>query len=539
MSSEQRFKINLRLPWRFAQFGKELKGMNDCVIQIGETKIPSNILLLAKNSQWFDDYFVKNMEPGVQYGDENPLVVPINDIELKHMQSFLDILYKNYLQINVYNLPHLLRIAHFYKFPHITNILRAFYKDASRSDLTLMYFTKTFIQNGLVEDAIALAPEITSHFMRAEENDTTEMITIKEIYDATSPPVFAAVLIERRKRLEAKSNMQSNAPDAEPVQRNTTVHVNKSIRENMKQFILHKEPTGDRLLIKYIEEFVKVKGAKNLTENDKESLAEVFVSSMNNSGLMSVIFTESVINNDCDWMPSRFLKFHIKRILDSKRRAMRQFERTVNKLGKDDTINRWYITSRVRNIKNAVANPDVVPLIEFIRTLGGVINPIDPVEYGFITINSSKEMINKRDARNVFIQDPSCYFISRKYDDKNGFIEFNLGDDVLFRPSHLYLDSRANYKEQELNNSTGSEQNVAKLDYRSHIFKSILTLCPKIGDEKPVEFNLPKAEETQMIGFPRQRPFSAAKFEVAETDKKESTIFRITTLEVMGDFVLK
>lgn len=534
--STQQYKINLRLPSHFDQIGREIKGMDDCIIQVGDTRIPCNRILLAKNSQWFRDYFAKHKKPGVQFREENAVVVPINDILPEYMQSFIDILYKNYLKINVINLPHLLKVAHFYKFPQISSILRTFYKDASQSNYTLMHFAKTFIENGLVDDAIALAPEITSHFIRAENHDQTETISIQDIYDALSPPVFAAVLIERRKKLEAELNVQVNDPQAQQAQQNTPESVNRSIRENLNKYVLQKEPTNDRLIIKYIEEFVKVKGVKTLTEDDKESLAKALVSRQNAEGLMAVSFKEDLINNDCDWVPARFYRFHVKRILDNRRSALRQFQKSIRKVGENETTNRWYVTSCVRNIKNAVKNPDPVPLIEFIRTLGGSVKPINPVDFGFIVIDSTKPMIDSRKAQNVFVQDPTQYFISQNDGKKKGFIKFDIGDNVFFKPSRIYIDSRAYFKRHELNSK--DQKNSVKLDYRGHISSLKMTIS-KNGATESRDFNIPEPAKPYEIDFPlRDHLFSSATFEVNATDKG-SDIFRITTLEIMGDFELK
>ena len=55
-----------------------------------------------------------------------------------------------------------------------------------------------------------------------------------------------------------------------------------------------------------------------------------------------------------------------------------------------------YVMSWVKNAKHVNLHPDNTPIIEFIRTLGGTVNPFNPIEYGLINIESTKPIINKR-----------------------------------------------------------------------------------------------------------------------------------------------
>ena len=395
----------------------------------------------------------------------------------------------------------------------------------------LMENAKKFIQNGHIDDAIALVPEITTHFMKAEQNDPTEYFSIYEIYDALSPPVFARVLIERRKRIE-KEELFNTPIDYTT---NSPEYVNKSIRENLDKYILHKEPTGDHLIFKYIDDFVKVKKANTLSADDKEELAKTLISMYNEEGIMSTSFTNDFLNYDCDRVPDRFYIFHENRILDGKRKALIKFQKSIEKLGEDDSTNRWSVLSNVNNVKNAARRPENVPLIEFIRTFGGFAKPFNPVKYGFIKIDSSKPTIINRTAENAFIQDPECYFLSNKEEMKNGFIKFDLGNNVHFKPVKLYIDSRASYNRSEINQMKKSEP--YKLDTRSRISKVKLTINNNESSNSVV-FEIPDKIDPSEIDFPlKKQPFSSATFEIEETNKGADT-FRITTLEVFGDFEL-
>lgn len=202
-------------------------------------------------------------------------------------------------------------------------------------------------------------------------------------------------------------------------------------------------------------------------------------------------------------------------------------------MGEDDTTNRWYVLSNVSNIKNAAKSSEDVPLIEFIRTFGGSAKPFNPVKYGFITIDSSEPMIDKRSAESAFIQDPKCYFISNTKDMKKGFIKFDLGNNVHFKPVKLYIDSRAVYVRHEMN--AMKERN--KFDLRSRISKVKLTINNNESSNSVV-FEIPDPVNPSEIDFPiKEQPFSSATFEIEKTNKG-TDVFRITTLEVIGDFEL-
>lgn len=300
--------------------------------------------------------------------------------------------------------------------------------------------------------------------------------------------------------------------------------------------IIWKEPTGDHLIFKYIDDFVKFKGVKNLSEDDKEELVKTLISNQNKDGIKSASYTTDIIKYDCDWIPDRFYRLHVNRILDNKRNALREFQKSLENLGENDSTNRWFVMSHVSNIKNAVKCPESVPLIEFIRTLGGAVKPFNPVKYGFITIDSSEAIIPERPAENAFIQDPECYFLSSKEEMKNGFIKFDLGDNVHFKPFKMYLDSRAMYKKHEI--ITRNKKDPNQLDQRNRVSKVKLTINNN-ETSKSVVFDIPNPMNPSEIDFPlRDQPFSSATFEIEEIIRGVDT-FRITTLEVIGVFELK
>lgn len=528
MSSQQQYKINLRLPCDFEEIG-----VFDCILDVSGTQIKCNRIILAKNSKWFEEYFEKNPKKGEQFTIDNAVVVPINNILPQYMQSFMNILYKNYLEINIENLPHLLKVAYFYKFPQITSILRTFYIDASRNNETLMYFAKLFIQNGLIDDAKALSEKIATHFIAAERKDTDAVFSIDDIYDALSPPVFAAVLIERFKKLQSMSNAQEPQKQESNKGKNDPYDINKSIEENLHKYTLIKEPIEDMLVAQYIEEFVKLKGIETLTEDDRESLADVFnYYVIGNQGLNDTT-RPFMLKYDCDWFPARYARLHVDQILNKRRRVFKNFKKDMNRIKDKPSTNRWYTMSWITNVRDADTRPEPTPIIEFIRTLGASVNPINPIEYGLFNIESTKAIINQRKVENAFIHDPSLYFITAQPDNENTipYIKFDLGSECLFKPSQFYFDSRTYFKPNQLKSKESKEH---KKDSRGHVSKLNISYGPNKTSDT-VTFGSPSNPTRCSLPDKLQSPFSSAKFECIQTDK-ESDIFRLTTIELFGSF---
>ena len=528
MSLSKRHEIKVRLPFLLREIGQQVDGLFDCILQVGDTQIKCNRFLLAKNSKWFYEYFEAHPKPGPEFTSNNVVVVHINNIQPKYVINFMDILYKNYLRLDIYNIPHLLKIADYYKFPHITRILRTFYIDASKDNRTLMHFAKTFIENGLVNDAISLAEKISQHFINAEKQENV-IFTIAEIYDALSPPVFAAVLKERQKKLQ---KIGVSTVNDETTDKNELKIVNESIINNINRYKLVKEPISDLLVVKYIEDFVKNKGISTLTDDDKESLAEVLKSyTFDNLGLDGQA-RSYMLKYDCDWFPARYARKQINEILKKRKEVLINIKRKLNNLNNETITNRWFVMSLVKNVKNADSRPEDTPVIEFIRTLGGAVNPFNPVLHGFINIESTKPCIDKRKPEYPFIQNPDCYFFAVKDgNDKNPYIGFDLGKNVSFNPTQLYFDSRASFKINKVKEND-FKQNLK--DTRSHVSKLNVTFG---SYSDIVHFADPTNPTFVNLSSRLRKPFSNAKFELVENDKGPgSDTFCLTTLEVFGNF---
>lgn len=531
----------IRLPNHFQEIAKANTDLNDCILRAGEKQIPCQRVFLARYSKWFYKYFLEH-----QKIDKNPVVVEINNVEPKYLEEFINLLYTNYLKVNEKNLPQLLKIAYYYKFPHISHILRSFCIDANtqNKDKFLMQFTEKFIEAGLIDDAISLAPKIAAHFRRAELHDPSEKITIQEIYQKLNPAVFSAVLKARNRLLseEQMKNPQKTPTYSSTQKKNNNIKlitINDSIRQNLSRHLYDQELTGNLLIIYYIEQFVKTKGISTLTETDKKQLSEVLKTPELPKGIEDDYSINYMKKFSCEWFPDKIYRKHVCTLLDKKREILNNFEKKVDLIDQKTGTNRWFIMSWIKKIKDVKMGLNDVPLIEFIRTLGDSTNEINPILYNLIKVECSKPLMMFRGIENAFLRDPNLYYITGIMNqDKNElpFVDINLGENVFFRPRRILLDSRASYNSTDLNARSGD--NVLDNDYMSHA--SLLNL--KTSSVNNLLLKIPNPRFPSFVLFPRENgdddyaaPLSSVRLELNKNDKNTDT-FRITTIEITGTF---
>lgn len=195
--------------------------------------------------------------------------------------------------------------------------------------------------------------------------------------------------------------------------------------------------------------------------------------------------------------------------------------------------------SWVKKIKESKSGMNDVPLIEFIRTLGGSTNEINPILYNLIKVECSKPLMMFRGIENAFLRDPNLYYITGIMNEAKKempFVDINLGDDVLFRPKRILLDSRASYTYADLRVRSGDDN--LDNDYMSHA--SVLNL--KTSSSKDFLLKFPKPQFPSFELFPRENnnddyaaPLSSLRLELNKNDKNTDS-FRITTLEITGTF---
>lgn len=546
------YKLFIRLPTRFDEISKNTDVFNDCCLEFNNgDPIYCNRILLAKSSQWFEDYFNAHPKKGYEFSQANCVTVHIDQVEREYMELFINILKKNYLVVNVSNLPYLLKIAQVYKFPQISSILRTFYIDASQNDETLLYFAETFIKNDLVEDAIALAPMICKHFINIEFGEP-DVFDITQIYKALSPPVFAAVLKQRYLDypLEVKRREdEQREKDTRSQDRGELRKFNEDIYKKVENYRLQKAQAGDNLVVKYIEDYVKERGLQSLTEDDKEALANVFVSD-NKNKIKDPIFYIYIIQYGCNWLPDRYLQSHINTIINRRRNCLRFFQRATATDGKSkvnftdtDNTSRWYLMQWLKLLSDVSLlkiNDVTVSLVEFIRTLGGSCKPFDPIKYGFIIMDPKNDctppLISSQKVENAFIQDPKYHYITGTGTNKTKpFFQFSLGKEAKFTPSKIFFDSRVLFKHNET---------VGSLEQFKHLSKNSRGLVNRFevrsdDDRNPTVITYADPTEPCEVPFTsNDHPFSKLRFDINENDKG-SDIVRLTTLEILGLFDLK
>lgn len=497
-----KYNINIRLPTKFQNFRKDFPVFDDCVIQMKSGKqFRCNRIFLAKNSKVFYKYFLDHPKTKNEFLVDNVIVFEVSDIDDNSMEDFLNMLYHNYIKLTVYNIPKLLKIASSYQFTEITPILRSFYLDAA-NDETLLYLAKEFIQNGLESEAKCLSPLIATHLIRIEQHDATEKFKCDDIYNALSPSIFSAVLIERNK-LQSNKKIPS--------------------RQGTQLYLYNYGPFSNEVTsICYIEDYVKLKGLKTLTSQDKEDLASV----IDWSNPISYIY---LTEYPCDWLPAKYARPLISIILKKRVLRLRDLSKEIKK--SSGTTSRWFLISSLRSIQKGGQYKEPLPAIELIRTLGGLVPPFDPVKYGLLNIKSSKPLIRTNPPENSFIRDPHSYFISKTEGSTMPYIEFDLGPHISFKPKEFILDSRVRYLD--------SQFSIKKSEYAKN--KGLVEFVDVISSTKDNEETTinhcpipkPESNEGAHVNIP---DCSKMKFVLNGKTSSHYNIFRVSTLEVIGEF---
>lgn len=485
--------VNVRLPFLFKSLTDSTDVFNDCIIKFNSgVEYPFVRIILAKNSKYFDNYFEVNDQQKL------PIIINVDKcIDQKAMIEFLKFLYSNYLKLDVYNIPALLKIARHYEFLVIGKLLERFYMDAAQNDDTLIHFVSEFIKYDLESDALLLAPNIALHLFRIEKKDPDEKFTCTQIYQAVTPRVFAEILKEKNKLEDSKIS-----------------------RDPLRSQLYLYDPSKvdiDKKNILHIENYVKLYTEHHeLTENDKEYLASVIEWDMEkNSNAPSYL-----IKYKCDWLPANYSQPLIERILKTRNLRIKQFNRNLKQ--QPDQVSRWFSLSWIRTIKINEAPNEDLPIIEFIRTIGGTSKPVDPVKHGLIKVYSSKPLITKNKPQNALIRDPKLYFESRAFDKQPPYISIDLGPNTLFRPRNVFFDSRYLRESTKYNNKGIVTSVLAQVKEQDKM-------------SQPVTLSVVNNNSPYLCSF-NNKPGSEIKFTLNGLTSKNFDVFRVTELEVIGNF---
>lgn len=390
-------QICLRMGNHFDDFRKA-KQFNDCVlVSDTEERFPCQRLILAQVSGWFDRYF--NEHPIKKIGDICEVQVPVNPDHI--LEKFIELIYTNYSEITISNLPLLLKMAVYYECPTLVRALKHFYLDATNDD-TVLHLAKKFIELDLIEDAKSLAPSIAKHLKRIHNNETDLRFSIDELFQSLSPPVFASVINE---------------------------DLLKKVGPNERKFT-------DEDKVRYIDNFVLFNGREITDEEEKEALASPV-------DWKSPLAFQYLTRHQCDWLPARISRPLINRILNNRRLILNGLRRSMKKA--TDKVSRWYVYSWAQSCRNAITvrGEPRIDVINFIRTLGGITKPLDPVRYGFFHTfcTPGKPLTEDFSPSNVVLDNDQLYFMAQKEGDKYPGVGIDLGQGSRFQPYQISLNT--------------------------------------------------------------------------------------------------
>jgi hypothetical protein len=317
------------------------------------------------------------------------VAVPVNPSNL--LGDFLSIIYSIPCDATFEKIPSLLKIAVFYESETITRAMRHFVAEVTGLS-TVLPLMRAFIELGLTDDAIQLAPLISSHFIDLISGTSSIPFTLTGVYDIASPKVFAAILSDAQ---------------------------------------VQKAGLTDDDKVRIIDEFV----ARNPISDpaDREALASV------------VSWTEfgsflHVVRHDCGWLPERFSRPLLSRIIETRRTSLARFEADV-RCGAP-AASRWYSLAWLQSISDARARSSspVVDVAEFVATFGGFARTADPCAFGFCGVFHSVEPFAAQfDPRNLFAG--GKYFMARKEGAVNPMVGIDFGRNGRFVVNSISIET--------------------------------------------------------------------------------------------------
>ena len=524
--------ISERLVSRLAEFRDE-KLFNDVILVSNGEEHPCSRISLAQQCQWFCRKFIENP---LAVGEVMRLELPVNPSNI--IGTFLDVLLRGKVVLTLENLPLLLKMAVFYEAPKLADVLRYFVRQTvlnvdrenggerasmkrmllagdkqstklTRWDLNnerLLYFMREFAHLGLTEDALALTPFVTEHFvaliMEQKSEETRRMgkrsssqksaFTMQEIYDSVPPHVMAAMVTDPR--LYGPSGILA-ADD----------------------------------VVGIIDEFVRHWGT--LTDNDREALARVI-------DWEDISAFQHIVLHRCDWLPDRHYRMLVKRVLDKRRGILRDMGKVTRKC--PEQIPKWYVYSWFTAIRNvSFVRPGMEPevnLIHFFRTLGGATKFAHPWYFGFLDIvQMGRELAPQFGAGPWFL--PGAYWMARAEDGVAPVFAFDLkGND--FVVSEVSCDTVANTAARV----TGNEP----LKHAPKPRETCVTI--QAGSDRGTFFD-PKRNHTQSLALTDGKiehcpvdirdPVSVIGLKFPEKSTNGFDIVRLTEFELLGRFVCK
>ena len=135
-----------------------------------------------------------------------------------------------------------------------------------------------------------------------------------------------------------------------------------------------------------------------------------------------------ILDHNCDWLPLDVQKQFLNEILVNRRNILRQLRESSETL-EDDKVSRWHALQWMSSVANARMFEEI-DAIEFIGTFGGLTNFVNPVQFGFMDLNTSRPLVKYFSGH--FIFNRGGHFAAMKMGDENPWIGIRFGQGSKF-----------------------------------------------------------------------------------------------------------
>lgn len=450
----------------------------DCNLIASGEKYPAHRILLAQHSNWFRRYFE---EHPCARGQVIDIQIPIDTGD--RFTDFLDLLYNGKAVITHQNIPLLLKLTDFFEVTSLNTIMKKFCMLAV-NDTTLLPLVKEFIRLDLIKDAMNLSGYMARKLKDALNGKKDKAFSIKKFYNAVSPKVLASVLNDE---------------------------VLRSLSDSKK--------------VKLIDNYV---GDKELTDpSDCEALASCIDWKQENSKY-------HLVNNRCEWLPPEISFDLYKKLLMFRKGTVLKLKKSVKEIDDNKDISRWYLFSWASKIHDSTLLKDDNPeceVVSFIRTVGGMISPIDPHKYGLIqTFQTDNPVYTPKYQASNILNDDDSYFMAISKN-LNSLIGIDLGKNARFSVLSASLKTHVDVKVYS-----------NKIEAKKPVIKKIGVTCGENESQCKTSQNIITGEtddnngEITIENQNKLPPSRCVAFKMLGKNSCGGNIIRVQNIEVKGCF---
>lgn len=277
--------------------------------------------------------------------------------------------------------------------------------------------------------------------------------------------------------------------------------------------------------VKINDEFTRIHG-RYLTDIDKENLTSIYDFSSNSDSYRFLIF------NRCDWMVSSIQRILLSQVIDKRKAKIEEFQnnfdKSFEKVSDSDTdtdstyfTGKWVVFSSISDI-SLIKETKEIDLIDYIRTFDGIIDKINPLQYGLINITHSEPISPLFGGLNIF---DSFYYFASYADANNPYINFNIGWENRFLIHAIQLESVPNAKDKPK---------------RPLIGKIIMSLANNEEEEEADEFYYNVEDPNVLHYFSENQHLvssSSIRLTMIEANSSGGWLFRFSYPKIVGMFV--